>query len=133
MIHTKIPSIKHTPAFDETDRNLYQATLKRIEEVTDYRLIDISNYGAKLDVRIDGEYRTLTKKKIRWEDLVALFFGHSTYFNPEVKKAKKHELMKHGQVLVDRPHPVDETETNNDTNDSHNPTALWTNDFRSKD
>jgi len=102
QIHTSVPRTEKNPNFSEY--NHYCSALKHVENSSAYSLKELSKVGAIVWLLFGGdsgeEPVQLTKKKIRWKDLVLQFYG-SEVFHEEEKELKYliDELKKHGLVL----------------------------------
>jgi len=105
MIHTKTPSTSK-----RTNFNFYPTYLgasKVISEATSYQLKEVSKYGAEIWLGFGRdengallESLQLTKKKIRWSDIVLELFGVDPISDQKQNKQIADELMKHGLIII---------------------------------
>ena len=99
MIHTPTPQA--ACQYDFSFYPTYRAALKQFDkgDYKGYQLMEISSYGAIIGlIGLDNSITQLTKKKIKWGDIVASLFSVD-YFDTAKVKIYKNELMKHGMIV----------------------------------
>ena len=111
MIHTEIPTTHKVPNISFFDIGSYQRVLHKVEvsPPESWRLLDVSRYGAILAPVIDGKEVQLTKKKVRWSEIIAAFFGLDHPLDKARIDNLKHELIKHGEIIVKVQEPIIES------------------------
>ena len=105
MIHTPTPIIELTEArldrFFDSKECFYRATLKKMTKARAFAFKEISTFGAELHLIFESNEETeqLSKKKIRWSDLVHFFHGEKNW-NKEFCKEFKTEIFKRALMVI---------------------------------
>ena len=105
MIHKPTPKIELTETrldrFFDSKECFYRATLKKMTKARAFAFKEISTFGAELHLIFESNTETeqLSKKKIRWSDLVHFFHGEKNW-NKEFCKEFKTEISKHALMVI---------------------------------
>ena len=100
MLHTTAPKIALNELilnrFFDSKESFYRSTLKKLTQARAFTFKEISSFGAE----------QLSKKKIRWCDLVHFFYGKKCW-DDDFKRSFKEELSKHALLVIEESENAD--------------------------
>lgn len=112
MLHTTTPKIALNELilnrFFDSKESFYRSTLKKLTQARAFTFKEISSFGAEIHLIFESNTETeqLSKKKIRWVNLVHFFYGKKCW-DDDFKRSFKEEISKHALLVIGEPENVD--------------------------
>jgi hypothetical protein len=112
MLHTTTPKIALNELilnrFFDSKESFYRSTLKKLTQTRAFIFKEISSFGAEIHLIFESNNETeqLSKKKIRWGDLVHFFYGKKCW-DDDFKRSFKEEISKHALLVIEESESAD--------------------------